>query len=68
MFNIFIQSVEEAECQRAYETSTEVYMSTFDRSKPPEEVSIDFSCGCCVFLFYYSLNFEICVGCPKRGT
>ncbi|XP_042027997.1 guanylate-binding protein 2-like isoform X1 [Salvia splendens] len=34
------QSVEEAECQRAYETSTEVYMSTFDRSKPPEEAAL----------------------------
>ncbi|KAL1537835.1 guanylate-binding protein 2-like isoform X1 [Salvia divinorum] len=34
------QSVEEAECQRAYEMSTEVYMSTFDRSKPPEEAAL----------------------------
>ncbi|KAF9672389.1 hypothetical protein SADUNF_Sadunf11G0036700 [Salix dunnii] len=32
------QSVEEAECRRAYDTATEVYMSSFDRSKPPEEV------------------------------
>ncbi|KAL1560280.1 guanylate-binding protein 4-like [Salvia divinorum] len=34
------QSVEEAECQRAYEMSTEVYMSAFDRSKPPEEAAL----------------------------
>jgi hypothetical protein len=33
------QSVEEAECRRAYDTATEIYMSSFDRSKPPEEVS-----------------------------
>ncbi|CAN0853206.1 Guanylate-binding protein 6 [Linum grandiflorum] len=32
------QSVEEAECRRAYDDATETYMSTFDRSKPPEEV------------------------------
>lgn len=34
-----MQSVEEAECRRAYDSATETYMSTFDRSKPPEEVS-----------------------------
>ncbi|KAL2494971.1 Guanylate-binding family protein [Forsythia ovata] len=34
------QSVEEAECQRAYELATEVYMSAFDRSKPPEEAAL----------------------------
>ncbi|KAL6497751.1 hypothetical protein OROHE_026990 [Orobanche hederae] len=34
------QSVEEAECQRAYELSTEMYMSAFDRSKPPEEAAL----------------------------
>ncbi|XP_073119301.1 uncharacterized protein [Henckelia pumila] len=34
------QSVEEAECQRAYELATEVYMSAFDRAKPPEEVAL----------------------------
>ncbi|KAA8515208.1 hypothetical protein F0562_018387 [Nyssa sinensis] len=34
------QSVEEAECQRAYDLATEVYMSAFDRSKPPEEAAI----------------------------
>lgn len=34
-----LQSVEEAECQRAYDLATNVYMSSFDRSKPPEEVS-----------------------------
>ncbi|KAH0751611.1 hypothetical protein AABB24_016941 [Solanum stoloniferum] len=31
------QSVEEAECQRAYDSAAERYMSSFDRSKPPEE-------------------------------
>ncbi|CAK7350519.1 unnamed protein product [Dovyalis caffra] len=31
------QSVEEAECRRAYDTATEIYMSSFDRSKPAEE-------------------------------
>ncbi|KAL7243690.1 hypothetical protein ACSBR1_015995 [Camellia fascicularis] len=34
------QSVEEAECQRAYDLATEVYMSGFDRSKPPEEAAL----------------------------
>ncbi|XAR66510.1 hypothetical protein NMG60_11012778 [Bertholletia excelsa] len=34
------QSVEEAECHRAYDLATEVYMSSFDRSKPPEEVAL----------------------------
>lgn len=34
------QSVEEAECRRAYDSATETYMSTFDRSKPPEEVAL----------------------------
>ncbi|RWR86501.1 Guanylate-binding protein [Cinnamomum micranthum f. kanehirae] len=32
------QSVEEAECRSAYESATEVYMSSFDSTKPPEEV------------------------------
>ncbi|KAF8409185.1 hypothetical protein HHK36_005259 [Tetracentron sinense] len=31
------QSVEEAECRRAYDSATEVYMSAFDRTKHPEE-------------------------------
>ncbi|XP_055807235.1 uncharacterized protein LOC129875986 [Solanum dulcamara] len=31
------QSVEEAECQRAYDLAAERYMASFDRSKPPEE-------------------------------
>ncbi|KAJ6426160.1 hypothetical protein OIU84_026693 [Salix udensis] len=35
-----LESVEEAECRRAYDTATEVYMSSFDRSKPPEEVGL----------------------------
>ncbi|KAJ4839705.1 hypothetical protein Tsubulata_012685 [Turnera subulata] len=34
------QSVEEAECRRAYDTATEIYMSSFDRSKPPEEANL----------------------------
>ncbi|THG12325.1 hypothetical protein TEA_001512 [Camellia sinensis var. sinensis] len=34
------ESVEEAECQRAYDLATEVYMSGFDRSKPPEEAAL----------------------------
>ncbi|RWR89610.1 guanylate-binding protein 2 [Cinnamomum micranthum f. kanehirae] len=34
------QSVEEAECRSAYETATEAYMSSFDRTKPPEEVGL----------------------------
>ncbi|KNA17107.1 hypothetical protein SOVF_083190 [Spinacia oleracea] len=31
------QSVEESECRRAYDSATEEYMSSFDRSKPAEE-------------------------------
>ncbi|XP_057499849.1 uncharacterized protein LOC130784029 isoform X1 [Actinidia eriantha] len=34
------QSVEEAECQRAYDLATEVYMSDFDCSKLPEEAAL----------------------------
>ncbi|XP_011001219.1 PREDICTED: guanylate-binding protein 3-like [Populus euphratica] len=34
------QSVEEAECRRAYDAATEIYMSSFDRSKPTEEVAL----------------------------
>ncbi|OVA11104.1 Guanylate-binding protein [Macleaya cordata] len=34
------QSVEEAECRRAYDAASEVYMSSFDRSKPPDEVTL----------------------------
>ncbi|KAK7246442.1 hypothetical protein RIF29_41310 [Crotalaria pallida] len=34
------QSVEETECRRAYDSAAEVYMSSFDRSKPPEEVAL----------------------------
>ena len=37
--SVVLQSVEEAECRRAYDSATEVYMSSFDRSKPAEEVS-----------------------------
>ncbi|PKA50185.1 hypothetical protein AXF42_Ash020130 [Apostasia shenzhenica] len=31
------QSVEEAECRRAFDSATEVYTSSFDRTKPAEE-------------------------------
>lgn len=34
------QSVEEAECERAYDSATELYVSIFDRSKPPEEAAM----------------------------
>jgi hypothetical protein len=34
------QSVEEAECQRAFDSATEAYVSAFDRSKPPEEAAL----------------------------
>ncbi|RDY14647.1 Guanylate-binding protein 3, partial [Mucuna pruriens] len=34
------QSVEEAECRRAYDSATEVYRSSFDSSTPPEEVAL----------------------------
>ncbi|XP_061341556.1 uncharacterized protein LOC133287884 [Gastrolobium bilobum] len=34
------QSVEEAECRRAYDSATEVYMSSFDRSTQIEEVAL----------------------------
>ncbi|KAK1285319.1 hypothetical protein QJS10_CPB20g01885 [Acorus calamus] len=32
------QSVEEAECRRAFDIASELYMASFDRSKPPEEI------------------------------
>ncbi|EEF50807.1 guanylate-binding protein 1 [Ricinus communis] len=34
------QSVEEAECRKAYDIAMEVYRSTFNRSKLPEEVAL----------------------------
>lgn len=34
------QSVEEAECRRAYDSAIEAYMGTFDQSKQPEEVAL----------------------------
>ncbi|XP_052876025.1 uncharacterized protein LOC108489454 [Gossypium arboreum] len=34
------QSVEEAECRRAYDSASEIYMSTFDRTKSPEEAAL----------------------------
>ncbi|XP_021726537.1 guanylate-binding protein 3-like [Chenopodium quinoa] len=34
------QSVEESECRRAYDSATEEYMSSFDRSKPAEEAAL----------------------------
>ncbi|XWS12592.1 hypothetical protein CRYUN_Cryun37aG0103300 [Craigia yunnanensis] len=34
------QSVEEAECRRAYDYAAEIYMSAFDSTKPPEEAAL----------------------------
>ncbi|KAF3451422.1 hypothetical protein FNV43_RR07517 [Rhamnella rubrinervis] len=34
------QSVEEAECRKAFDSATEVYMSAFDRSALPEEAAL----------------------------
>lgn len=34
------QNVEESECQKAFNTAIEVYMSAFDRTKPADEVSL----------------------------
>lgn len=34
------QSVEEAECRRAYDSAAETYMSSFDRTRPAEEVAL----------------------------
>ncbi|XP_074269891.1 uncharacterized protein LOC141592902 [Silene latifolia] len=34
------QSVEEAECRRAFDSATEEYKSSFDQSKPPEEAPL----------------------------
>ncbi|MCL7027787.1 hypothetical protein MKW94_015755, partial [Papaver nudicaule] len=34
------QSVEEAECRWAFDTASEVYLASFDRSKPAEEVPL----------------------------
>lgn len=58
MVVIFIQSVEEAECRRAYDSAVEFYISTFDRSKPPEEVS-DALVLIVEWLFYAFLSFLI---------
>ena len=35
---LILQSVEEAECRKAYDAAAEIYKSSFDRSKPAEEV------------------------------
>ncbi|KAG5131107.1 hypothetical protein JHK84_037504 [Glycine max] len=34
------QSVEEAECRKAYDSAAEIYMSSFDCTKPPEEAAL----------------------------
>ncbi|ESW19996.2 hypothetical protein PHAVU_006G181400 [Phaseolus vulgaris] len=34
------QSVEEAECRKAYDSAAKIYVSSFDRTKPPEEVAL----------------------------
>ncbi|XP_026392120.1 guanylate-binding protein 7-like [Papaver somniferum] len=34
------QVIEQTECRRAYDSAAEVYMSSFDRSRPDEEVSL----------------------------
>lgn len=39
------QSVEESECRRAYDTAAEVYLSSFARNKPAEEVNTLFCTG-----------------------
>lgn len=49
--------MEEAECQRAYDLATEVYMSTFDRTKPPEEVSS------CLFSSYFYFQLVVVLYC-----
>lgn len=38
LISVHLQSVEEAECRRAYNSATAAYMSSFDRTKPAEEV------------------------------
>ncbi|CAH1431334.1 unnamed protein product [Lactuca virosa] len=37
---LLIMSVEEADCKRAYELATDLYVSVFDRTKPPEEAAM----------------------------
>ena len=37
-----MQSVEEAECRRAYDSAIDTYNSSFDRRKPAEEVGITY--------------------------
>jgi hypothetical protein len=65
-FNIIVlQSVEEAECRRAFDSATEVYKSSFDRSKPPEEVS-DVLC-LSLWIFPLFSNSSV-LGCIKGST
>jgi len=47
-----LQSVEETECRRAFDSATDVYKSSFDRSKPPEEVSDGLCPNLLLFLSY----------------
>ncbi|KAK8494190.1 hypothetical protein V6N13_023132 [Hibiscus sabdariffa] len=38
--SVLFQSVEEAECRRAYDSVSDIYRSTFDHTKPLEEVAL----------------------------
>lgn len=62
-----LQSVEEAECRTAYDSAAEVYMSAFDRLKPPEEVS-DNAVFFVVLDFSYFLLIIYFVGCTKGSS
>lgn len=54
------QSVEETECRTAYNRAAEVYISSFDKSKPPEAVRI--SPTWCSFEILLSLFMFSCHG------
>lgn len=51
-----MQSVEEGECRRAYDSATEVYTSSFDRTKPAEEVPF-------LMFFPWCLLVNTFIGC-----
>ncbi|KAL8229842.1 hypothetical protein R6Q57_014742 [Mikania cordata] len=38
--DLCLQSVEESECERAYDSATDLYVSIFDRTVPPEEAAM----------------------------
>jgi hypothetical protein len=64
-----VQSVEETECRRAYDSAVDIYNSSFDRKKTAEEVILQISdMHFLLSLFGRFLIGSVLAGCFKRST